>query len=87
MLWERNYQLREGHLPSVKFLKTKVNAASAWVCSFCNKSGHLVDDFLLKNPTLRPPKCDKCNKSHTGKCSFKKPNFANEIHLLISVKP
>ena len=70
MLYERNFQLREGFLPCTKSAKVKVNAVRTDICSFCKKSGHIEERCWAKNPSLRP-KCDKCGRSHTGKCWVK----------------
>ncbi len=64
MLWERNFQLRRGHLPQSRQISSNVNVSKV-TCSDCGRVGHEKDT----HPELRPPRCDSCKKFHRGPCN------------------
>jgi hypothetical protein len=80
MLWERNYELREGQLPNqVKFGKSKpqVNLANVR-CSYCHNPGHVEEKCWIKHPELKPAKFSKSkSESNNSKEPFKFDNKGN----------
>ncbi len=77
MLWERNFALREGHMPNTKTIsKVKLTVAQRMKCPFCKKCFHSESKCWEKYPELKPRKCTDCSKSHLGKCRVDAPDEA-----------
>jgi hypothetical protein len=75
MLWERNFQLREGYLPNSRPQKLKAVSAQCLPCAFCGKNAHSEEKCWLKYPSLKPLKCEKCGRFHNGKCRLSKSSI------------
>jgi len=64
MLWERNYDLREGRMPNAKTAaKVKLSLAQRVKCPYCNKGYHSESKCWEKYPEQKPNKCSSCGRT------------------------